>query len=137
MQPPPLEGQCYTKENAMAFADPQSVTVSGSATSLPRTGSGLGTGTFGSAAGDYGMDVRHSYGKTRTRRTIGITNKKFAADPLRPTDNKPVNVSVRLVVDQPLQGYSSTEITAIVVGFLANLSAGTNANITKLLGGES
>lgn len=121
----------------MALNDPQSVTVSGVAVSLPRTGSGLGTGTFGSSDGAYGMDVRNSYGKTRIRRTIGVQNKKFAADPLRPTDNKPVNATIRLVVDAPLQGYTSAELTAIVVGFLTNLTAGTNANITKLLGGES
>lgn len=121
----------------MAFNDPQSITVSGSAVSLPRTGQAIGVGTFGSGDGAYGMDVRNSYGKTRIRRTIGITNKKFASDPLRPTDNKPVNVSVRLVVDQPLQGYTSAELQAIVVGFVANLTASTNANIAKLLGGEA
>jgi len=121
----------------MAFNEPQSVTVSGTAVSLPRTGQGLGIGTFSSSDGAYGMDVRNSYGKTRTRRTIGITSKKYAADPTRPTDNKPVNVSVRLVVDQPLQGYTTAEITALVVGFLGNLTASTNANITKLLGGEA
>jgi len=125
------------KENAMAFADPQSVTISGTAVSLPRTGQGVGIGTFGSSDGSNGLDVRHSYGKTRTRRTIGITNKKFASDPLRPTDNKPVSATVRLVVDAPLQGYTSADLQAIIVGFLANLSGGTNANIAKLLGGES
>lgn len=121
----------------MAFADPQSVTVSGTAVPLPRTGSGLGTGTFGSSDGAYGVDVRNSYGKTRIRRTIGISNKKFASDPLRPTDNKPVAATVRLVVDQPIQGYTSAELQAIIVGFLGNLTATSNANIVKLLGGES
>jgi hypothetical protein len=121
----------------MAFSDPQSVTVSGAAQTLARTGSGLGTGTFGSSDGSYGMDIRHSYGKTRIRRTAGITNKKFAADPLRPTDNKPVNVTFRLVADVPLQGYTTAELVAIAVGFINSLTAGTNANLTKLLGGEA
>lgn len=121
----------------MAFSDPQSVTISATPVSLPRTGSGLGTGTFGSSDGAYGIDVRHSYGKTRTRRTIGVSNKKFAADPLRPTDNKPVNATVRLVVDAPLQGYTPADLQAIIVGFLASLTAASNANLVKLLGGES
>lgn len=121
----------------MAFSDPQSVTISGAAVSLPRTGSGLSTGTFSSGDGAYGIDVRHSYGKTRIRRTAGISNKKFAADPLRPTDNKPVNASVRLVVDAPLQGYTPADLQALIVGFLASLTAGSNANLAKLLGGES
>lgn len=121
----------------MAFADPQSVTIGGTAVSLPRTGQGVGIGTFGSSDGAKGMDVRHTYGKTRTRRTIGITDKKFAADPLRPTDNKPVSATIRLVVDAPVQGYTSADLQAIIVGFLGSLTAGTNANIAKLLGGES
>jgi len=48
-----------------------------------------------------------------------------------------VSATVRLVVDAPLQGYTPADLQAIIVGFLANLSGGTNANIAKLLGGES
>jgi hypothetical protein len=132
-----LKGLHIAKENAMAFSDPQSVTISGSAITLPRTGSGLSTGAFSSGDGANAIDVRHSYGKTRIRRTIGISNKKFAADPLRPTDNKPVNATVRLVVDAPLQGYTPADLQAIIVGFLGNLTATSNANLVKLLGGES
>lgn len=121
----------------MAFADPQSVTISGTPTSLARTGSGIGAGTFGSNDGAIALDIRHSYGKARNRRTIGFAHKKYAADPLRPTDNKPVNAGIRLVVDEPIQGYTPAELEALVVGFVTSLTAGTNANLKKLLGGEA
>jgi hypothetical protein len=120
----------------MAFADPQSITVSGTTSSLPRTGSGVGTGTFQSNDGSLTMDVRHSNGK-RIRRTAGVTSKKYAADPLTPSQNVPVQASVRIVVDTPVQGFTNADLEALVVGFLANLSAGTNANLKKLLGAEN
>lgn len=120
----------------MAFNDPQSVTISGTAISLPRTGSGLGAGTFGSNDGSAALDVRHTYGK-RTRRTLGIATKKYASDPLNPSQNTPVSATVRIVVDHPVQGYTPADLEALIVGFLASLTAGTNANIKKLLGGES
>lgn len=120
----------------MAFADPQSITVSGTATSLPRTGSGVGVGTFGSNDGALSMDVRHTAGR-RVRRTIGVSSKKYASDPLVPTQNTPVSATVRLVVDAPVQGYTPADLEALLVGFISNLTAGTNANIKKLLGGEN
>jgi hypothetical protein len=118
------------------FADPQSVTISGNTVSLPRTGAGVGIGSFTAGDGSLVMDVRHLGGK-RFRRTVGIVSKKFASNPLEPTSNLPVNASVRLIVDVPVQGYTTAETEALVVGFLANLTAGTNANLKKLLGGEA
>lgn len=118
------------------FTDPQSVTVSGTANSLPRTGSGVNAGAFATADGAMSLQIANQYGK-RIRRSISIQSKKYASDPTNPTLNKPVNATVRLTVDQPLDGFSNADLTALVVGFLANLTASTNANIGKLLGGEN
>jgi len=120
----------------MAFADPQSVTISGSAISLPRTSSGANAGGFTSNDGATSMGVSHSYGK-RTRRTVSVDVKKYASDPTNPNQNLPVSATVRIVVDHPVQGYTPAELEAVLVGFFANLTAGTNANIKKLLGGEN
>jgi hypothetical protein len=120
----------------MAFADPQSITISGATTSLPRTGAGIGAGAFGSNDGAITIDVRHAYGK-RTRRTVGVVTKKYSTDPARPDQNIPVSATVRLTVDAPVQGYTAADLEALLVGFMANLTAGTNANIKKLLGGEN
>lgn len=120
----------------MAFADPQSITVSGTAHTLPRTGSGPSSGAFSTNDGALQLEVRHSYGK-RNRRTSGVTQKKYASDPLNPTQNTPVSATVRLVVDAPIQGFTAAELEALIVGYVNSLTAGTNANIKKLLGGEN
>lgn len=121
----------------MAFADPQSITISGVASSLPRTGSGIGVGGFASNDSSLVMDVRHAPSRTRTSRTIGVTIKKYVSDPLRPADNVPVQATIRLVVNQPIQGFTPADLSAAIVGFLNNLTASSNANIGKLLGGEA
>jgi hypothetical protein len=120
----------------MAYADPQTVTISGTPITLARTGSGIGQGTFGANDGATLMEVRQSSGK-RFRRTIQVATKKYTTDPARPAENIPVSASVRLIVDAPVQGYTAADLEAILVGFFANLTASTNANIKKLLGGES
>lgn len=120
----------------MAFADPQSVTISGTANSLPRTGSGDNTGSFMKDDGNVKMSVSHRYNK-RTSRTIRLDHRKVAADPLIPTNNTNYSMSIRVVVDVPPIGYTPTEVKAIWDGFLANLAASSGANTVKFLGGES
>lgn len=120
----------------MAFADPQSVTISAVANSLARTGQGIGVGTFSSADGALTIEARQTSGK-RYRRSFRLVHKKFSTDPLRPADNIPVSATVQLYVDVPPQGYTAADVEAILVGFLANLTASSNTNIKKLLGGES
>jgi len=44
---------------------------------------------------------------------------------------------VSLTINRPLEGYSDTEIEKIVVGFIAWLQAGTNANLKKIIAGEN
>jgi len=46
-------------------------------------------------------------------------------------------MSVTLVADVPVNGYTVTEEKAIVDALVAYLTAGTGAQVTKLLGGES
>jgi hypothetical protein len=118
------------------FTEPQSVTISGTAHSLPRVSSGENSGSFKKDDGSISYSVAHSYGK-RQRRTAAIVHSKFAADPLFPTQNVPYSMTFRLVVDVPAVGYTVAEQKAVIDGFLANLQATSGANITKLLGGES
>jgi hypothetical protein len=118
------------------FTDPQSVTISGTAISLPRTSSGVNAGTYTSNDGATGLLISHSYGK-RVRRAIAIQVKKYASDPANPSQNIPVSATIRLTVDQPVQGYSVADLQAAIVGFLANLTASSNANIGHFLGGEN
>lgn len=116
----------------MAFADPQTILTQ----TLPRTSSGPNTGTFTKDDGSRQLDVAHQYGR-RTRRVIKFTDTKTAADPLNPTVNRPYSMSVSLVVDVPVFGYTVAEEKAIVDGLVAYLTASSGARVTQLLGGEN
>lgn len=118
------------------YADPQSVTISGTANTLPRTSSGVRSGEFASADGTIVFSVAHTVGK-RARRTARIQHKKNAPDPLFPAQNVPYSMSFYIVADVPVTGYTVAEQKAVIDGFLANLQASSGANITKLLGGEN
>jgi len=118
------------------FADPQTITVSGTANTLPRVGSGDYNGTFSKDDGNLQMKVSHSLGK-RIRRVIRVDHRKVAADPLSADQNLNYNMAMYIVVDVPPVGYTPAEVKAVWDGFLANLSASTAANTTKFLGGES
>jgi len=118
------------------FADPQSVTISGTAISLPRTGTGAHSGEFSASDGNVKFSVSHTVGK-RVRRTARIDHRKVAPDPLFPAQNVPYSMSFYIVADVPNVGYSVTEQKAIIDGFLANLQATSGANLTKLLGAEN
>lgn len=122
-------------EYPVAFADPQSVTI-GSAISLPRTGQGMDQGDFTSADGGVNLTVSHQY-KTRIRRQFRVDQQKIVTDPLFSTQNKRVSASAYLVVDAPQSGFSPAELKSLVTGLIGNLTASSDANLTKFLGGES
>jgi len=120
----------------MAFADPQSVTINGTATSLPRVSSGPNAGSFSTADQSTKLSVSHTYGK-RTRHLIRLDNSKTAADPLLAGVNVQASMSAYLVVDVPKTGYTIADQAAIVNALTAYLTASTNARTTQLLGGEN
>jgi hypothetical protein len=124
----------------MAFADPQSVTISGvnggAALSLPRTSSGPSSGEFTSADGLIKMTISHRYSK-RYGRMLKLTQSKLSADPLNPAVNSNKIQSCWMAVDVPPVGFTITESKAIVDALVAYLSASTGAKVTQLLGGES
>lgn len=119
----------------MAYTDPQTVTV-GSALTLPRISSGINSGSFSKDDGTAVLSVSHQYGK-RTRRTARVTSTKISADPLLTNVNVRLSASAYLVVDVPNNGYTIAEIKDIVTGLTTWLTASTNANLVKLLGGEN
>lgn len=120
----------------MAFADPQSVTISGSAVTLPRTSSGVNSGAFASSDGNVKLSVSDSYG-SRTRRVIRLDHQKVAADPLVSGANNYYAMSTYLVVNTPKVGYTVAEAKGVVDALVAYLTASTGAKVTQLLGGEN
>ncbi len=119
----------------MGFSDPQSVTISGASVQLPLTSRGVNSGTYTSGDSTVKLLASHSYGK-RTRRTVRLEHKKIAADPLT-SANTQYSMTAYVVFDVPTVGYTVAEATAIGAGLTKWLTDTTNANMTKVLGGEN
>lgn len=119
------------------FTEPQTVTVGGGAKSLARIGSPQPQrkGVFATADGVYTYNVSQDVTANRFRREVRLTSSKVAADPVSAV-NKQVGASLIIVVDSPRWGFSAVELEDMYTGLVANLEAGTNANLKKLLGGE-
>jgi hypothetical protein len=120
----------------MALADPQTITISAATSSLPRVSVDETESEYLSSDGLIKMTVSHSYGK-RQRRLVRVDHAKLTADPYKPAENVRVGSAVYTVFDMPPAGYTDAEMLAIWVGFNTQLTAASNAVVTKILGGES
>jgi hypothetical protein len=117
----------------VALADPQSLTIAGSATSLPRTGLTLTEGSFRSGDQTVTLEVQHNAGK-RNRHLVRVTTSTIVADPLVPAINTPVQYSAHLVVDGPRQGVTALQLQKLAEALVGWASA---ANLAKVVAGES
>jgi hypothetical protein len=117
------------------FSDPQSVTIAGSAKSLPRVSSGDFSGQFRASDGAYTLSIKHTASK-RDRSVVRLDTKKIGANPLDPTKNLPYTASVYVVLDAPTvgTGFTATELEDLAKGLVAYLTAG---NVTKFVGKEA
>lgn len=122
----------------MALSDPQTITISGATTPLPRVDTGDNESKYQSADGLITLSVSHSYGK-RQRSVVRIDHAKMSADVFKPAENVKVGLSVYTVFDMPRDnaGYTDAEALAIWVGLNTQLTAASNAVVAKVLGGES
>lgn len=120
----------------MAFTDPQSITISGTAISLPRVDTGLGKSRYQSADGLVSLSASNVYGR-RNRHTLRIDHSKVTADPFIPAQQTKVSMSNYIVFDMPVAGYTNADALAIYQGFKTLFTAGSDGLITKILGGES
>jgi hypothetical protein len=119
------------------FSEPQTVTISGAAKTLPRVESGNRKGVFekSSATDSQNLTISHVNGKGRNRRTVRLDVTKLAADPTLDGVSKTYSESVFLVIDHPSVGYSATETEATAKALVDWLAVA--GNLTKVIGGES
>jgi hypothetical protein len=121
----------------MALIDPQAVTL-GSVLSLPNVGRGMNTAVYQLADSTVKLEVSHSVMKARTRRTVRITQSKVANNPLVSGQSVPASQWTYIVQDTPNGGYfTNAEQITLLTAISTWLSANTNANATKFVGGES
>lgn len=117
------------------FSDPQTFTVNSVAKTLNRTGTTNDGAKYASASRDRRLEVNHQYGR-RQRHQFKLTTDTLVANPLISGQNVSQSMSCYIVVDLPI-GYDVAAAKFEVDALVANLSASSGANVTKLLGGES
>lgn len=120
----------------MSFTDPQTITISGVTSPLPRISTSGDETTYQSADGLIQMLASHDSGK-RNRHLLRVNHSKLTADPFIPSENVKVSMSNYIVFDVPLVGYTAAEALAVYTGFKNQFTAATDAIIVKLLAGES
>lgn len=120
----------------MAIADPQTITVNAVPNTLYRVGTGMNQGLFQRDDASLSLKFSHNIGK-RKKRLIRVDMTKVAADPFLAGVNNKYTASCWLATDTPDVGFTNTEVKQLVDGFIAYLSAGSGAVVTKVLGGES
>lgn len=121
----------------MALSDPQSITIGTTpgTVSCPRTPAGANQGTFNDAGGTVYIRVAHNLSK-RTRRTARVDLNKIAPDPITAVNQK-MSASAYIVIDCPPSGFTVTELKDLVKGLTGWLTASSDANLLKVLGGEA
>lgn len=120
----------------MAFADPQTVTISGTAIALPRVSTGKFSSEYLSSDGLVKLSASSAYGR-RTRRVLRLDHSKVSPDLFVPSNNVKHSMSCYMVFDTPPVGYTNTEALAVFDGLRDQAAASTDLLVTKLLGGES
>jgi len=118
------------------LTEPQSVTTD-AAHSLPRTGMNTHSGEFSNPTDGYDYVVTHEYSSARQRHVVWLEQQKIVTDPLFSTQNKQVTARVTLTVSSPQSGFTPTQPKELAKGLIGNLTASTDANLVKIIGGES
>jgi hypothetical protein len=122
----------------VALSDPQSITIAGSAISLPRVAAGDGTSTYQSSDGLVRLIVSNTRTKGgRFRRTIRVQHRKIAADPFSSSTNAQYDMATYVVMDVPSVGYTVAQQKEVWDGLSTVLTATSGAFVTKVLGGEN
>lgn len=128
---------CLTERSiALAFSDPQSVTINAVAQTLPRVSVEGNSSVYQKDDGTVKLTASHTLGK-RKRSLLRLDFQKIAADPLISSTSIVYSMSVQLVVDRPLTGFTVAEQKQIVDAVSGYLTASSGANTTKFLGGEN
>lgn len=118
------------------LADPQSITLSQGAKTASRILTGTARGRFASPDSTTVLEVETDGTANRARTIVRVTDSKIAADPLT-AQMQQVSASATLTINRPLATFTETEVVALVSGLTTWLTAGTNANLKKVVGGEN
>lgn len=119
----------------MALADPQTMTV-GTAVTLPRTTTGVTQAEYTAADGTLKLLVSHQQTKGRRRSLVKANRAKVSTNVLTDVKSE-ITAGINISIDRPAVGFTETELIELITGAFTWLTAGTNANMKKVLGLES
>lgn len=124
----------------MAFSDPQSVTINGATSSLPRRSGPNQTnnqvnGSFANADDTLKLGIGHqtASGTQRVRSTVRIDQAKVVTNPIDSSVDQD-SAAVYVVIDRPGYGFTVADIQYLVAALAGYL---TTANVAKLYGREA
>jgi len=124
------------EESSVMLTEPQSVTTD-AAHSLPRTGMNTQSGEFANVTDGYELVLTHDYSASRQRHVVWLEQTKIVTDPLFSTQNKQVVARATLTISGPISGFTTTQLKELAKGLIGNLTASSDANLIKVIGGES
>lgn len=117
------------------FSDPQSITYSTVAKSLPAISRGETSSEYrlNDAGVVYNLSLSHQFGK-RNRAVARLRRDSFASDPLVPSQNILTSATVTFTADFPVTGMTAVDAQLLAEALIDWLS---DANILKLCNGET
>ena len=123
----------------MALTDPQKFKeVSGTEVTAPRVSSGDFKSVYETSDGLNKLTLSTTTSNSnRKRHLVRIDVEKLATNIYEESKKQAVSMSVYLVVDRPVNGFTVAEAKKLVEGLVGLLSASTYSLTEKVLGGES
>jgi hypothetical protein len=120
----------------VAYNDPQSITIDGTTTSLPRILTGTTVGSFKSNDGTIELTIDPRGTSKRRRNVARLYVKEAVEDPLTGLTTIQ-GYMISLTSDRPLTGIPDATIVKAATGLIAWNTATSNANLNKLVAGEN
>jgi len=119
----------------VGFSDPETVTLpTAGAQAMARTGYPNARAAEWKTADDlYSLFVSHD-AKKRDRSVLSFTRNVLAADPYIPANYNLVFMRCQLIIDRPIFGFTSAQEIDTLAGFLAYLTASSNAKALLVQG---
>lgn len=123
----------------MALTDPQKFKeVTGTEVTAPRVSSGDFKSVYSTSDGLNKLTLSTTTSNSNRRRhLVRIDVEKLATNIYEESKKQAVSMSVYLVVDRPVNGYTVAEAKKLVEGIVGLLSATSYSLTEKVLGGES
>jgi len=123
----------------MALSDPQKFKeVAGTEVTAPRVSTGNFNSIYETSDGVNVLTVStQESGSNRKRHLVRIDVSKLTTNIYEESKKQTVSMSVYLVIDRPIAGFTVAEAKKLVEGLVGLLSASTYSLTEKVLGGES